>query len=159
KQLHNKARHAIAAGENKLREAAEHLAAAKKLGATVRESATAVGKSKSWVSALLQWRERGYERDCPFPRATRRSVQPAGQQKTKPSTAEQTARYEAQRTRAEAAVALFAPPITIPEHSRLLLIEALRALASAKPAERADAALAVEKRRALLNMDWDQLLV
>ena len=43
--LHDKARRAVEAGEHKFREAAECLAAAKRLGATQRQSAKAIGKS------------------------------------------------------------------------------------------------------------------
>jgi len=111
-QLHDKARRAIEAGEEafgeRAREAAKHLAEARKLGAKQQESAKAIGKSAGWVSALLKWHDGGYKTACPFPRAVR--VQPA-ERKTKsssrpPSSAEeaqaQTAKANAERARAEA---------------------------------------------------------
>lgn len=53
KTLHDQARRAVAAGEAKLREAAELLAKAAELGATQRQSAQAIGKSPAWVNMLL----------------------------------------------------------------------------------------------------------
>ena len=76
-KLHNNARRAIESGEDKFREAAELLAQARKLGATQRQSAKAIGKSPAWVNALLKWKSGGYKNWCPFPRAARH-VQPAG---------------------------------------------------------------------------------
>ena len=51
-KLHDKARRAIEAGEEKFRDAAEYLAEAQKLGASQRQSAKAIGMSPAWVSAL-----------------------------------------------------------------------------------------------------------
>ena len=64
-KLHDKARRAVAAGEHKFRQAAEYLFAARKLGATQRQSAKAINISPSWVNALLKWRSGGY-RETPF---------------------------------------------------------------------------------------------
>jgi hypothetical protein len=47
------------------RAAAEYLAEARKLGATQRQSAKAIGKSLAWVNRLLKWREGGCK-DTPF---------------------------------------------------------------------------------------------
>jgi hypothetical protein len=44
-KLHDKARRAIESGEEKLRDAAEYLAEAQKLGASQRQSAKAIGMS------------------------------------------------------------------------------------------------------------------
>ena len=57
---------AVVVGDNAMRDAAEHLAAAKELGVTQKEMAKAVGKSEAWVSALLSWRAAGYVDDTPF---------------------------------------------------------------------------------------------
>ena len=48
-QLHAKAKRAISSGEEYFREAADYLGEARKLGATQRQSAKAVGKSPPWV--------------------------------------------------------------------------------------------------------------
>jgi hypothetical protein len=64
-KLHDKARRAVQAGEHKFRQAAEYLAEARKLGATQRQSAKAIGKSPAWVNALLKWKAAGYK-DTPF---------------------------------------------------------------------------------------------
>lgn len=52
-KLHDKARRAVAVGEHKFREAAECLAAAKKLGAIQRQSAKATGRSPGWGQRIL----------------------------------------------------------------------------------------------------------
>jgi hypothetical protein len=165
-ELHSKARRAIEAGVSKFRDAAECLAKAKKLGATQRQSAKAIGKSAAWVNVLLKWREGGYKNHCPFPRATR-AVQPAKQNSPRPPTEAQTARVNADRAkaefqtaRAEVVAKMFGPQTkTIPAHARQLLIAALCALASDRPAERATAALTVENARARLNLKWYDLIV
>ena len=186
-KLHHKARRAIEFGENKFREAAEHLAKAKKLGATQRQSAKAIGRSQRWVCALLQWRENGYF-GAPFEKPKRlQSDTPAIQKKkTQPlTTAEQAqaqtakanaerAKAEAQKAKAEAAKAqaefqkaraeatarMFgAETKRIPNEARKLLIKSLRMLGSERAAERASAALIVENQRARLNMTWEKLIV
>jgi hypothetical protein len=69
-ELHEQARRAIQSAEklakSDLREAAECLAQAKKLGASQQESADAIGKSKVWVSLLLRWRTANYAYSSPF---------------------------------------------------------------------------------------------
>jgi hypothetical protein len=169
-QLHSKARRAIESGESKLREAAEYLAQAQKLGATQRQSAKAIGKSPAWVNALLKWRQGDYKEHCAFPRDRRVKRVQAAEQK-RPMTAEQAqaltakanaerAKAEAAKARAEAAARMFPPPTkTIPQGARDLLLKALLALASERAPERAAAALIVESQRARLNMKWDELLV
>ena len=181
-KLHHKARRAIESGEDKFREAAEYLAEAKKLGATQRQSAKAIGKSPAWVNALLKWKAAGYK-ETPFgpqSKVKRASVQ-APEQKAvsrKPMTTEQalleTAKAEAQKAKAEAAKAqaefqksraeavakMFgAETKRIPNKSRQPLIKALRMLGSERAAERASAALIVENQRARLNLTWDDLIV
>jgi hypothetical protein len=65
--LLQRARDAIDAGEQRLREAAEGLGLAHELhGASQAEMARAIGKSEAWVSYLLQWRRSGYKGDSPF---------------------------------------------------------------------------------------------
>jgi multidrug efflux pump subunit AcrA (membrane-fusion protein) len=112
-QLHKKARQAIGSGEMGFRTGADYLAEARKLGATQRESASAIGKSPAWVNALLKWHDGGFKSDAPFPGATRSPVQRAeqknGDQKraSRPATTAeqaqaQTAKANAQHAKAEA---------------------------------------------------------
>ena len=116
-KLHDRARQAIESGENKFREAAEYLAEARKLGASQRESAKAIGKSAMWVNGLLKWHDGGYKTDCAFPnpryssprvQSTVRKNEP--KKPPRPATSAeqaqaQTAKAEAQRAKAEAAKA------------------------------------------------------
>ena len=181
-KLHNKARRAIESGEDKFREAAEYLAEAKKLGATQRQSAKAIGKSPAWVNALLKWKAAGYK-ETPFgpqSKVKRASVQAPKQKAVsrKPMTTEQalleTAKAEAQKARAEAAKAqaefqksraeavatMFGAQMKrVPKGARDELIRSLGMLGSERSAERASAALIVERERARLNMTWDELIV
>ncbi len=79
-ELLTRAKTAIAAGENSLREAAEAIAAAQAQGASQRQMAAAVGKSAAWVNRLLAWRHTGFIGDAfgPESRKPRRiGVQPA----------------------------------------------------------------------------------
>jgi hypothetical protein len=159
-KLHNKARRAVEAGEHKFREAAECLAAAKKLGATQRQSAKAIGKSPAWVNVLLKWRSGGY-RETPFgpqSKAKRTAVQATKQRR--PMTTEealaQRAQAEFQTARAVAVAKLFGDESKrIPAAARKELLAALRALASSRDT----AAILVERQRARLNLTWDDLLV
>jgi hypothetical protein len=184
-RLHDKARQAIKSGEGSLRDAAEFLAAAQRVGATQRQSARAIGKSPMWVNGLLRWKKDGYKDHCPFPRAKRR-VQPVVQRTSRaPTSAEvaqaqaakadaERAKAEAQKAKAEAAKAqaefqkaralaaaeMFAADVKrIPNKARQLLIRALRMLSSGRASERASAALIVENQRARLNLAWDDLIV
>jgi hypothetical protein len=159
--LHDKARRAIEAGEHKFREAAECLAAARKLGATQRQSAKAISKSPAWVNMLLKWRSGGY-RGTPFgpqSKAKRAAVQ-SPKQSRRPMTAEealaQKAQAEFQTARAVAVATMFgADSKRIPAAARKELLAALRALASSRDT----AAILVERQRARLNLTWDDLLV
>lgn len=158
--LHSKARRAIAAGEYKFREAAEHLAAAKKLGASQRQSAKAIGKSPAWVNRLLKWRSGGY-RETPFgpqSKAKRAAVQ-APKRLRHSMTAEeaiaQTAQAEFQKARAVAVAAMFGDPRRIPGAARAELLKALAMLSSSRDT----AAVLVERCRARLNLKWHDLLV
>jgi len=163
--LHDKARRAIEAGEHKFREAAECLAAARKLGATQRQSAKAISKSPAWVNMLLKWRSGGY-RGTPFgpqSKAKRAAVQ-SPKQSRRPMTAEealaQKAQAEFQTARAVAVATMFgADTKRIPVGARKELLAALHMLSSEHAAERAAAALIVERVRARLNLSWDDLLV
>jgi hypothetical protein len=58
--LFSRAKDAIEAGDQSLKEAAEALALAQDFKATQREIAGAVGKSVAWVNRLLQWRRQGF---------------------------------------------------------------------------------------------------
>jgi|SRR5581483_11039543 len=60
------ARKAIASGENDLRRAAEHIAEARKQGASQRRIAAAIGKSVSTVNRYLSWHDSGYRDETPF---------------------------------------------------------------------------------------------
>lgn len=162
-KLHSKARHAIQCGEGKFRQAAEYLAEARKLGATQRESAKAVGKSPAWVNVLLKWRSGGY-RETPFgpqSKAKRSLVQATKQSRSRrPMTFEearaQTAQAEFQTARAVAVAKLFGPGSKrIPAAARKELLAALKMLA----ASRDTAAVLVERCRVRLNLEWSDLLV
>jgi hypothetical protein len=62
-----RAKAAIDAGEDSLREAAEALAFAEKaFNARQREIAEAIGRSASWVNRLLKWHRSGYKEGSPF---------------------------------------------------------------------------------------------
>jgi hypothetical protein len=64
--LLNRAKEYIASGENALRAAAEDIAAAYRQGATQRHIAFTVGRSVSWVNAILQWQRNGFREETPF---------------------------------------------------------------------------------------------
>jgi hypothetical protein len=156
-QHHRKAKQAIASGEASLREAADHLAQARKLGATQRESARAIGKSPAWVNRLLRWRDGG-SKGSPFgpqskvKRARERAAVQATKQPARPSAPEQVAEWQAQQARADAMALIFAPTPalpSVPSDLRQQLIAALMMLGASHPAERA---------RARLGMSWDELV-
>jgi hypothetical protein len=66
-ELLNRAKAAIEAGDQSLKDAAEALAVAQELhGTSQAEMARTIGKSEAWVSMLLQWRRTGYEAESPF---------------------------------------------------------------------------------------------
>jgi hypothetical protein len=78
----------------------------------------------------------------------------------RPTTALQIAKAAAQTARAEAVALMFAPETKrIPSEPREALIAALVKLASESATERAEAALAVERERARLNLPWPELIV
>lgn len=164
-KLHDKARRAIAAGEGSFRQAAEYLAEARKQGATQRQSAKAIGRSPAWVNTLLKWRASGFK-DTPFApqsKAKRAAVQ-APKQLRRPMTAEealaQKAQAEFQTARAVAVARMFGVETKrVPKGARTELLKALAMLGSEYAAERASAALIVERQRARLNLTWDELIV
>jgi len=164
-KLHDKARRAVQAGEHKFRQAAEYLAEARERGATQRQSAKAIGRSPAWVNKLLKWRASGFK-DTPFgpqSKAKRAAVQ-SPKQARRPVTAEealaQKAQAEFQTARAVAVAKLFgAETKRIPAAARKELLKALAMLGSEHAAERASAALIVERARARLNVTWDDLIV
>jgi hypothetical protein len=66
-ELLNRAKAAIEAGDQSLKDAAEALAVAQERhGTSQAEMARAIGKSEAWVSMLLQWRRTGYKAESPF---------------------------------------------------------------------------------------------
>lgn len=107
----DRARRHIEAGDTRLRAAAEHLAAARKQGATQRQMARGVGKSAPWVNRLLQWHDNGYVDETPFgpqakaSRQKAKHVQAPEQNKQKPATTSEQAQAAAARARAEEAKA------------------------------------------------------
>jgi hypothetical protein len=158
-KLHDKARRAVQAGEQKFREAAECLAAAKKLGATQRQSAKAINKSPSWVNQLLAWRKSGYKGGA-FERSNKNRAFSRTKQQRRPMTTEealaQMAQAEFQKARAVAVAAMFgAETKRIPAAARKELLKALAMLASSRDT----AAVLIERQRARLNLTWDDLLV
>ena len=161
--LHSKARCAVEAGEHQFKKAAECLAAARKLGATQRQSAKAIGKSPSWVNQLLAWRKSGYKGGA-FERSNKSRAFSRTKQARRPMTAEealaQKAQAEFQTARAVAVATMFgADTKRIPAAARKELLKALAMLGSEHAAERASAALIVERQRARLNLRWDDLIV
>ena len=164
-KLHDKARRAIAAGEGSFRQAAEYLAEARKQGATQRQSAKAIGRSPAWVNTLLKWQASGFK-DTPFgpqSKAKRAAVQ-SPKQARRPTTAEealaQKALAEFQTARAVAVAKMFGVETKrVPKGARKELLKALAMLGSEHAAERASAALIVERQRARLNLTWDELIV
>jgi hypothetical protein len=164
KNLLDKAKRAILCGETHFRAAADHLVQARKLGASQRQSAKAIGKSPAWVNRLLKWRDSGC-RDAPFgPQSQGRNVvrrvlrQPQQSPRGRtgpPTTVEQVAKAETQKSqfefqtaRAQAVTAMFGA--TISNGLRGQLVAALAALPSSHP---------IERVRARLGMSWDALLV
>jgi len=146
-RLHARAKRAIRAGEASFREAADHLAEARKLGATQRQSAKAVGMSPAWVNLLLKWRDGGCKAS-PFgpmaeakrQRERERAVVQSAKQPQRPTAPEQVAKWQAQQARAEAMALMFAPApahASIPNDLRQQLIAALMMLGASHPAERA----------------------
>jgi hypothetical protein len=66
-ELFERAKAAVEAGQQSMREAAEALNTAQELHkVTQAEMARAVGKSEAWVSYLLRWRRSGYREESPF---------------------------------------------------------------------------------------------
>jgi hypothetical protein len=65
RDLMDRAKAHIEAGESHMHQAADDVAAAHELGATQCEIAEAVGKSQAWVNGLLKWRRSGWA-DTPF---------------------------------------------------------------------------------------------
>jgi hypothetical protein len=163
-KLHDKARRAIAAGESSFRQAAEYLAEAGKQGATQRQSAKAIGRSPAWVNTLLKWRAAGFK-DTPFgpqSKAKRAAVQSPKQARpalTPELALMHKAQAEFQTARAVAVARIFDDVKRVPGNARDELIKALHMLASPHAAERASAALIVERARARLNLTWEDLIV
>ena len=157
--LHDKARRAVEAGEHKFRQAAEYLAQARKLGATQRQSAKAIGKSPAWVNALLRWKAADYK-DTPFgpqSKAKRAAVQSPKQRR--PLTAEEALAQKAQAEFQKPALWLWqrcsGRPKQIPAAARAELLKAPHMLSSSRDT----AAVLVERCRVRLNLTWDELLV
>ena len=62
------AKECISRGERSMRQAAEHIAEAKRLDnkLTQRAIAARIGKSVAWVNVLMRWRSDGYKSETPF---------------------------------------------------------------------------------------------
>lgn len=72
-ELFRRAKEAVDAGEQSLKNAADALGLAQEdHSASQREMAVAVGKSASWVNKLLKWRRSGYKDHSPFGPTTKR---------------------------------------------------------------------------------------
>lgn len=113
----------------------------------------------------FEWRQAGYK-DTPFgpPSKVKRATVQAPKQSRRSMSAEealaQKAQAEFQTARAKAVATMFgADSKRIPNGARKELLKALRMLSSNHAAERASAALIVERQRARLNMSWDDLIV
>jgi hypothetical protein len=141
--LLNLARKEIAGGENQLRMAADHIAAAEDKGASQREIAAAVGKSPAWVNRLLQWRRSGYQDESAFGRQSRAS---------RSRSRVQSAKRRSGRGKAIVKAMLI-------DSSRRRLIKLLGMLGSDHENERANAAEKVEEHRLTLKLSWEELIV
>ena len=62
------AKHCIAHGVSSLREAAEHIAKARRLVSKLTQRAIAehIGMSAAWVNRLIRWKSEGYKGETPF---------------------------------------------------------------------------------------------
>lgn len=122
----------IAAGDNSLRSAAEHIAAAIAAGATQSQAAHTVGKSQPWVNRLLQWKEGGFKQGGPF--------------------ADDNAKAKISRTNNSVQLNCCKP-------DRDLLVKCLGMLGSNKDGEVVNAARQAEQLRIKLGLSWQQLIV
>jgi hypothetical protein len=95
----------VAAGESRLRNAAEHIAAAIEAGATQRDAAATIGKSAAWINALLKWRTDGFK-ETPFgPESKKKRTRVQSPEHKKAKDAKSEARAKADQAKAEAAKA------------------------------------------------------
>jgi hypothetical protein len=160
--LLDKAKDAIAAGESSYRKAADLIAQAQESGATQKQIAERLGRSRAWITFLLAWRKSGY-RGSAFERSNRARVSSQTRQckperaTAPPTTVEQVAKSEARKAefefkteRAKAVAIAFSGGATISMASRTQLVAALMLLGPSHPAERL---------RRSLGMSWDALLV
>jgi hypothetical protein len=62
------AKECISRGERSMRQAAEHIAEAKRLDNKLTQHAIAarIGKSVAWVNVLIRWKAEGYKSETPF---------------------------------------------------------------------------------------------
>ena len=95
----------VAAGEGRLRHAAEHIAAAIEAGASQRDAAATVRKSAAWINALLKWRTDGFK-ETPFgPESKKKRARVQSPEHKKTTAAKSKARAKADQAKAEAAKA------------------------------------------------------
>jgi hypothetical protein len=152
----------------------------------VKASPTIVGQERDELSKRGQLPDKTIGKDGRARPARRPAIEQESKASRPPTTAEQAqaqiakaeavkataeaqkAKAEAERATAEAQKAkvelharMFPAAATngIPSASRERLLQALRMLASESAAERAEAAAAVERERAHLNMTWAELIV
>lgn len=145
---------------------------------TQRKVALAVGKSAAWVNRLLKWREGGYV-GAPFAdqvvqglNKNKRLLEQAllgAERVDNPETLDvrETTNRGGAQTEANidgandinVEIGERAAPKKLPDHERARLIETLRFLATEPPRSRAAFALSLEKRRAMLGLTWDELLI
>src|SRR5258708_5463103 len=146
--LLDKAKDAIAAGESSYRKAADLIAQAQESGATQKQIAERLGKSRAWVTFLLAWRKGGC-RGGAFERSHRARVSSRARQSkperatAPPTTPEQIAKAEARAAefefkteRARAVAIMFSGGATISYGQRAQLVAALMLLGPSHPAER-----------------------
>jgi hypothetical protein len=161
--LLDKARRAVEASDDRLRQAAEYIASAKAQGASQARIAKAVRRSTAWVSRLLRWRRDGY-RDTPFGSQSRQVRQARALRRLNddrddrrsvpndldraPSQGEADALTRLRTARAHAMTAMFG--LTISNGLRAQLVEALDALPANHPAQRV---------RQRLGLAWEELIV
>gem|GEM_PF-3733958 len=146
-ELLKRAKDAIHAGETSLRAAAEDLASAQARGMSQRLIGDAVGKSAAWVNQLLKWRAAGYRDITPFGPQSKASRKRA----CYVQAAEQRTGTSALGTAGTVALS--------PPHIRSKLVRALGMLGSEHAGERAAAAAAVERLRAMLGRQWEALII
>jgi hypothetical protein len=99
------AKKAIASGENDLRRAADHIAEARKQGASQRRIAAAIGKAVSTVNRYLSWHDSGYRDETPFGPESKAKRQRARVRATERTNSRNRSRGEAEQDELAAVLA------------------------------------------------------